>query len=329
MPRQVLFCCFLAILSCAGQERSGSDATTKHDDPSLTAKPPAPTPPGYTWTKIMDSAAWRKTYNYQMFSVGDSIRNIHPDGAWVSADGQTWQRSPLSDTISNQAFLDYVLFKGALYGLGHFTGNIERFQFTPVITRSTNLRSWEVLSRNSNLPKRFFYHPFVFRDSLWIIGGEDAQTKYSDAWRSADGIRWEKVANKLPMGPRSGSQVLQLKDTLYLLDNDVWASTDGLHWTRICAEIVPGEPIFGYTALVYDEQLWLFGCNRNGQFTSQVLRSADGRNWQGADAPWLPRGGVAAVVHHNQVFLTGGKYGGTPNHPDFRYDNDLWVMRKN
>jgi hypothetical protein len=26
--------------------------------------------------------------------------------------------------------------------------------------------------------------------------------------------------------------------------------------------------------------------------------------------------------------MTGGKYGGTPNHPDFQYDNDVWVLKK-
>jgi len=102
-----------------------------------------------------------------------------------------------------------------------------------------------------------------------------------------------------------------------------------LNWERISQEIVPGEQIFGYSAQVFDNKIWLLGCNRNGQFSSQVLYSEDGKTWKKQEAPWLPRGGIAATVHQNRIFMTGGKYGGTPNHPDFRYDNDLWLLEKN
>jgi hypothetical protein len=129
--------------------------------------------------------------------------------------------------------------------------------------------------------------------------------------------------------PSSGSQVVQMNDRLYLLDNDVWVSTDALNWEKLTDEIVKGEQIFGYSAQVMDNKVWLLGCNRNGQFTSQVLVSSDGKTWIGMDAPWSPRGGIASTVYRGKIYMTGGKYGGTPNHPDFRYSNDLWVLGKN
>ena len=55
------------------------------------------------------------------------------------------------------------------------------------------MRKWTTLSIASNLPARFFYHPFVFHDKFWIIGGEDKQRKYNDIWNSEDGIRWMQV----------------------------------------------------------------------------------------------------------------------------------------
>jgi hypothetical protein len=181
----------------------------------------------------------------------------------------------------------------------------------------------------SNLPARFFYHPFVFENKIWIIGGEDMKRKYADIWNSADGITWIKQKDDLPFGKRSGSQVVQMNDRLYLLDNDVWVSTDALNWEKLTDEIVKGEQIFGYSAQVMDNKVWLLGCNRNGQFTSQVLVSSDGKTWIGMDAPWSPRGGIASTVYRGKIYMTGGKYGGTPNHPDFRYSNDLWVLGKN
>ncbi|HEX5625775.1 MAG TPA: hypothetical protein VFX48_07155, partial [Saprospiraceae bacterium] len=81
-------------------------------------------------------------------------------------------------------------------------------------------------------------------------------------------------------------------------------------------------------ALVFDQKIWLLGCNRNGRFSSQVLVSSDGKNWSGQEAPWSPRGGIAATVHRNRIFMTGGKYGGNPEHTEFRYSNDLWTLEK-
>lgn len=282
----------------------------------------------YVWSKLLDSAAWRKNYNFQMFSIGDELWVFHPDGTWRSKDGTLWEKAPLTNAIKNLAFLDYVQFKGSMYGLGYFEGNVERFQFRPEIYKTTDFKTWSTLASDSNLPQRFFYHPFVFQNKIWIIGGEDSRRKYADIWNSEDGIHWVKQKDNLPFGERSGSQVVQLDGKLYLLDNDVWISHDGLNWELVTEEIVPGEEIFGYAAMVLDGKIWLLGCNRNGQFSSQVLFSADGEHWQTQQAPWSPRGGIAATVHKGKIYMTGGKYGGTPNHPDFRYDNDVWVLEK-
>ena len=180
----------------------------------------------------------------------------------------------------------------------------------------------------SNLPERFFYHPFVFNNLIWIIGGEDKNTKYADIWNSPDAIHWTRQKDHADCAKNGGSQVVTLKGKLYLLNNEVWSSSDGLNWQKETDEIVKGQQIFGYSAQVVDDKIWLLGCNRNGQFTSQVLVSADGKHWEGMNAPWSPRGGIAATVHNGKIYMTGGKYGGTPNMPDFRYSNDVWVLEK-
>jgi len=308
------------LASCASQ--TNSNTSPQVDKSENTTDSP------YVWTKLLDSAQWKKNYNFQMFSNRDTLWTFHPDGNWYSTDGIKWTKSQLSNSIYNLAFLDYVQFNDAILGLGHFEGNIEQFTFKLEIYITVDFKNWVTISKQSNLPKRFFYHPFVFDNKLWIIGGEDKDSKYSDIWNSTDGIYWTKQKENLPFGKRSGSQIVLLNDKLYLLDNDVWVSTDALNWELVTNEIVKGEQIFGYSAQVFDNKIWLLGCNRNGQFSSQVLYSADGKNWQTQNAPWLPRGGIAATVYKNKIYMTGGKYGGTPNHPDFRYDNDVWTLEK-
>jgi hypothetical protein len=302
--------------------------TPKTENKSVAKSEKVKSDSSYVWTKLLDSAEWRNNYNFQMFSQNDTIWTFHSDGNWNSIDGKNWTKSVLPNPISNLAFLDYVQFKGAIYGLGYFKGNIEQNEFRPEVYRTYDFKRWTTISKTSNLPKRFFYHPFVFDNKIWIIGGEDRNTKYSDIWSSEDAITWTKQKEDLPFGQRSGSQIVTLKNTLFLLDNDVWSSTDALNWQKVTDEIVKGYQILGYSAQVFDDKIWLLGCNRNGQFSSQVLFSSDGKNWFTQTAPWLPRGGIAATVHKNKIYMTGGKYGGTPNQPDFRYDNDVWTLEK-
>jgi len=263
-----------------------------------------------------------------MFASGGQLRLFHPDGTWESADGKTWARSPLSNAINNLAFLDYIQFNDGVYGLGYLDGNIEQFTFRPHIFRTKDLRKWETISKNSNLPRRFFYRPFVFQNNMWIIGGEDKDTKFGDIWNSPDGITWTRQRTSAPFGKRSSSQIVELNGTLYLLNNDVWSSTDALEWKLVTNEIVKGEQIFGYAAVVFDGKIWLLGCNRNGRFASEVLVSSDGKTWTPQTAPWSPRGGIAAVVFAGKIYMTGGKYGGTPDHVEFVYSNDLWTLSK-
>jgi hypothetical protein len=320
MTKPFLSILLVILASCSG--RPGGTAKT------TTGKPVSTADTAFVWVKLSDSANWKKSYNFQLFSIRDTLWTFHHEGNWFSTNGTHWTKSPLSNIINNHAFLDYIVFNGAVLGLGHFEGNIEQFTFKPEIYQTTNFKNWVTLAKESNLPPRFFYHPFVFDNKIWLIGGEDRQTTYADIWNSADGIRWTKQKDRLPFGKRSNSQVVLLNGTLYLLDNDVWSSTDGLHWQKVTGEIVKGEAIFGYTAIVFDNKIWLLGCNRNGRFSSEVLWSEDGKNWHTQHAPWRPRGGIAAAVYQNKLYITGGKYGGTPNHPDFRYDNDVWALEK-
>jgi hypothetical protein len=285
--------------------------------------------PDYKWTKKLEEGPWKKSYNFQMFSHRDTLWVFHPDGSWFSVDGRDWKKSTLPNAISNLAFLDYVQFNDTILGLGHFTGNIERYTFRPEIYQTQDLKHWNRIAGQSNLPRRFFYHPFVFKNKIWLIGGENSQTQFADIWNSPDGVHWQSVKDNLPFGKRSGSQIVTLQNKLYLLNNDVWSSDDGVNWKLETPEIVKGIQIFGYAAVVLDGQVWLLGCNRNGQFSSQVLVSSDGRTWREQNAPWSPRGGIAACVHRGKIYMTGGKYGGQDiSHPDFVYSNDVWTLER-
>jgi hypothetical protein len=283
----------------------------------------------YAWTQLTADAGYSKSYNYQIFADGQYIRAFHHDGVWISEDGTTWHKTDLKDIINRQAFLDYLKFKDAIYALGTFDGNIEHHTQTTQIARTSDYMTWEILAKSSNLPERYFYHPFVFDNKIWIIGGEDAADKHNDAWTSTDAVHWKQVADNLPFGKRAGQQFVVFQGKLFMLDYDVWSSSDGLHWTMLTNEIAKGS-IFGYSVEVFDGKIWLIGCNRSGSFRSEVLSSSDGKTWIPQRAPWSPRGGVASCIFKNKIIMTGGKYGGPgiAGQTEFIYSNDVWSMTK-
>lgn len=286
---------------------------------------------GYRWVKVTDKAAFSKSYNFQLFSHQNQLWAFHPDGNYYTTDGKQWTKSPLPNSIHNLAFLDYVQFNNAIFGLGRFEGNIERYAFRTPVTKTIDMKSWQTLAAESNLPGRFFYHPVVFKNKIWIYGGTtDGETGFDDAWSSTDGVHWVKEADHLPFGRRSQPLVIEFRDKLYLLENDVWSSDDGLHWNKVTGRITDAS-LFGYTPVVFDNKIWLLGCNRNGQFASKVYVSSDGKSWQEQDAPWSPRGGIAAAVYNGRLYMTGGKYGGLKKgstETEFIYSNDVWALEK-
>ena len=284
--------------------------------------------PEYRWEQLTPNASFPRSYNFELFAIRDTLWAFHSDGSWFSLNGKDWAKSKLANSIYNLAFLDYVEFNDAIWGLGHFEGNIEKFKLTTPIYRTTDMRQWLVIAEKSNLPERFFYHPFVFNNKIWIIGGSNEADQFSDIWNSDDGVKWKKVADYLPFGKRDNSQFVLLNNKIYMLNNDVWSSTDGINWAKEADEIFPGENIFGYAPVVFDQRIWLLGCNRNGKFKNEILVSDDGRRWTAQQAPWTPRGGIAACVFKGKIIMTGGKYGGTPDKPEFIYSNDVWSLEK-
>ncbi|MBD0332956.1 MAG: hypothetical protein ICV66_09885 [Chitinophagaceae bacterium] len=271
-----------------------------------------------------------------MLAIRDSLWAMHHAGTWFSLDGKEWIKSTLTNVLKNNAFLDYVWFRNALYSIGTFEGNVEHYKFTSSIHRTYDMKNWETLATESNLPKRFFYHPFVFKDKLWIIGGNDGSNTFdgsgnlSDIWNSDDGVHWTKQADNLAFGKRERSQFVLFNEKIYMLNNDVWASSDGINWSKVTDRLANDE-VFGYSAVVYDNKIWLIGCSRDGKFQSQVLVSKDGKTWSMQNAPWTPRGYATTCIFKGKMFMTGGKYGGFTRDgrtTEFVYSNDVWTLEK-
>lgn len=303
--------------------------------------PPAerlPASPAYAWRQLTPKAAFAGSYNFDLFATDAYAYALHPDGTWRSADGVSWENTALPNALGNVAFADYVQFNGGVYALGTVSGNIETYQQTSRIARTTDFKTWHTVAESSNLPKLIFYKSVVFNGKIWLLGGFDGKRHTNEVWSSTDAVRWSRVTPHAAWSPRNPGGVVVFRNRLYLIGGgeidkpaftDVWSSENGKDWRLETPRMHP-TPFWGYHAVAFDNQLWLVGCNRGGAFTNEVMRSFDGKTWQPERAPWSPRGAVATTIFRGNLLLTGGKFSETVN-GDLRFDyrNDVWQLSRN
>jgi hypothetical protein len=296
----------------------------------------------YVWNEVTSQAAYPQGYNYQVFVMNGEMRALH-DGGWISKDGKTWAKSGLPDIGLNPGYQRFVQFKDAIYALGAMQGNYTNMKLSSKISRTRDFKTWETVAEKSNLPARVFYGALVFEDKIWLFGGFDGKNYYNDAWNSKDGVNWQRVAEKTVWSPRLVRTIGVFKNKIWIFGgsvidgereinpdskNEVWSSGDGIKWTQ---EKTNGTQNWGWgvNPVVFDDKLWLVGANRDGNFSSAVLVSGDGVNWQAQPAPWSPRGGAVVWVSGDTLFMTGGKFSRTENgETKFIYSNDVWAMSR-
>jgi len=296
----------------------------------------AETSAGYTWTKVTDHAGFPEAYNFPLFNFRNTLWVFHGQGNWFSKDGKSWTKAELPALGLRTGYQQYVQFNDAIYALGAMAGDYLNLKVSSRIMKTSNdLKQWEVVAAQSELPARVFYGATVFAGKIWMLGGFDGKNYYNDVQSSEDGVKWHRVTEKAPWSARSNPSVFVFDNKIWLLgggiidgaiSNDVWSTTDGVDWKQE-TDRLGSRPIFGGSIVVYDDQIWIVGLNRNDGFQSAVMVSKDGANWVERKAPWTPRGGVATCVFDGKLFMTGGKYSVTENGQiKFIYSNDVWYM---
>jgi len=288
------------------------------------------------WIKVTEHAPFPGSYNFPLFNIRNKLWAFHSQGNWYSADGKNWTKAELPPLGLRTGFQQYVQFNDAVYALGTSEGNYLDLSTGSRIARtSSDLKRWEVVAEQSELPARVFYGAVVFDQKIWLLGGFDGKNYYNDVWNSSDGVKWRRVAETSPWTARSNPSAIVFQDKIWLIGggiingqvfNDVWFTKDGMNWKK-ATDKIGARPIFGGSAIVFDSRIWLVGVNRNDGFQNAVLVSAGGVNWNEQTAPWTPRGGVATCVYDGKLFMTGGKYSvNESGNIRFIYSNDVWYM---
>lgn len=224
-------------------------------------------------------------------------------------------------------YKDKIWILGGDYNSGHYQGDV---------WNSSDGVVWNLVSRDSPLGDRVLFHSFVLNDEMWVLGGMRIDNHapsyessfFTDAYKTKDGIRWERVqpvvdkGDLFPAGMVQGYAVLD--GFVYIIGggyygsyvgkrffkNDVYRSSNGIQWEQVTPN-APWAPRSYSSVTSYSGKLWLIGglvpAPPDGKEVPDIYYSSDGAEWRQLKDPlWLPRHAPSVAQVNNKIILLGG-----------------------
>ncbi|MDA1248698.1 MAG: hypothetical protein O2820_05690 [Planctomycetota bacterium] len=241
-----------------------------------------------------------------------------------------WKKITMTAEFAPRDGAGALSFKGKMWLLGGWNPAQNQRKFFPRICNnevwsSLDGAAWTLVKENSFKDRTFDAKAdwegrhtagyAVFRDRMWIIGGDANQGNYqNDVWSSQDGKSWKLVNADVPWGPRTLHYTVVHDDHIWVIGGqtmpafakadekfyrDVWTTQDGVTWK----ELTPKEPCWSPRGMiggsaVLNGRIWILGggtydtpTRKKRNFYNDVWSSADGVNWQRHTeaAPWKER----------------------------------------
>ncbi len=201
----------------------------------------------------------------------------------------------------------------------------------------------EVPDMDTQFERRHAHSAVLFRDRLWLLGGDHHQGWYNhDVVSSSDGVHWKVELGTRPgqtpppWSPRAlqtagvfdgklwmaGGQDLVGDEAQYQMHNDVWSSSDGVTWQQVVADAPPSSTRWQGCSMVselveFHGRMWLVGCGRYQEALGtlvfpEVWSTTDGASWtRHQDPPWNGRNWHSVVAWDDKLWVIAGySYGG-------------------
>ena len=319
---------------------------------------------GYEWTKVTGNAAFAPrdgagalVYRDKMWLVGgwNPSDKLHfprkcTNDVWNSTDGVAWNlvrpNTYGTDTFATETEWEgrhtagYATFRNKLWLIG---GDPLQGHYQYDVWNSKDGETWNHVNEGHPVPwgPRALHYTVVFRDMLWVMGGQTipqfapAETQFhDDIWNSADGIHWTKVEPRGPHWPARGmiGGNAVFKNRIWILGggtydtpdvpersfyNDVWSSPDGIQW-ECQVEHALWQPRQYHEVAVFDDCLWVLeGWNQSNR--NDVWYSADGTDWtELPGTPWAPRHAASVFVYQDALWVVAGN----------NMESDVWKLQR-
>jgi hypothetical protein len=201
--------------------------------------------------------------------------------------------------------------------------------------------------------RRHVHSTVVWRDRLWIVGGDHHQGKYNhDVLASDDGVTWTVENADPPWSHRALHIAGAYADALwmvggqdgagpeedYVYHNDVWRSDDGVTWEEVVPDAPASATRWSPRGLVsqlveFKGRMWLVGGSTYSetiprQFHAEVWSTTDGATWtQHATPPWPGRNWNDVVVFDGRLWtMFGADDLGNHNEAWYSDDGEAWTQ---
>ncbi len=241
-------------------------------------------------------------------------------------------------------------FQGRMWLLGGWNPR-DKIHFPQIcnseVWSSADGRDWTLAAPQAPWEGRHAAGYVLFRDHMWIVGGDPNQGHYQDdIWRSADGVNWECVLAQVPWGPRALHCAVVFRDKLWVYGGqtmpsfapaeerfyqDVWCSEDGVKWEQVAVDVPwPSRNLTGM-GIAFEDRLWVLGggtyetpARPKRVFYNDVWSSPDGVSWEQhlAHAPWEPRQFHDGAVWDGKLWVLEGGRTDCGNRTDVWYSPD-------
>jgi hypothetical protein len=308
--------------------------------------------------KIVRSIVW-----VSCLAVG--VAGWNPCGAHEAQQPRyRWEKITMEAPWAPRDGAGILSYRGAMWLLGGWHPH-DKKSFPRIcnneVWSTTDGRAWKLVKPNTFLDDSFDPESdwegrhtagyAVFKDRMWIIGGDCNQGHYqNDVWNSSDGRTWQHVnkGRPVPWGPRALHHTVVHDGKLWVIGGqtlpqtvagvgerfyrDIWTSTDGIEWKQVH----PQEPFWSPRGMigggaVMNGRIWILGggtydtpTTPDRRYFNDVWSSADGVHWtrHAESAPWLPRSYHDVAVHDGRLWVMEGAYPKGAEKAKNR--NDVW-----
>ena len=285
----------------------------------------------------------------------------------LSAAEYEWSKVTMNAEFAPRDGAGALSYRGSMWLLGGWNPSPAVREFFPRICNnevwnSTDGATWTLVKPNTFKDQSFDATAdwegrhtagyAVYRDRMWIIGGDANQGHYqNDVWSSADGQHWEFVNRDktLPWAPRVLHYTVVHNDRMWVIGGqtmpgfaaprtletfyrDIWTTQDGVNWT----EVKPQEPCWSARGMiggsaVLNGRIWVLGGGTydtpqtpSRKFHNDVWSSADGIHWtqHTEAAPWSPRQYHDVAAWDDKLWVLEGYHKDSGNRKDVWYSSD-------
>jgi dihydrofolate reductase len=181
--------------------------------------------------------------------------------------------------------------------------------------------NWTTATDSAAFSARYFHQSVVFDNKMWVIGGNESNSRKNDVWSSTNGVTWTTATDSAAFSPRRSHISVVFDNKMWVIGgrdanllNDVWRSTDGVTWTE-ATDSAAFSPRSDHQAVVFNDgnstKMWVIGGNDRG-LRNDVWSSTNGIIWTTATnlAAFSARVWHQAVVFDKKMWVIGGRNAG-------------------